>query len=69
VRLRIAEEENILFEQILLRFIYDDQSLEAVRMLIVPKRVASVLDLAMALEIDMLFQMTLVHLCEVILPN
>ena len=38
-------------------------------MLITPKRVASVLDLAMALEIDLLFQMTLVHLCEEILSN
>lgn len=69
VRLRISEEENIIFEQIVLRFVYANQSFESVKMLITPKRAASVLDLAMALEIDLLFQMTLVHLCEEILPN
>jgi len=64
VRMKIAEEENIVFEQIVLRFIYDNQNFERVKPLITSQRVAAVLDLAQLLEIDLLFQMTFVHLCE-----
>ena len=69
VRMRIAEEENILFEQVILRYIYENQNFEKVKILINNKRVAAVLDLAIALQMDSLFQMTFVHLCENILPN
>lgn len=67
--MRIAEEENMIFEQIVMRYIYENQNFEKVKHLITNKRVASVLDLAMALKIDSLFQMTFVHLCETILPH
>ena len=49
VRMRIAEEDNIIFEQIILRYIYENQDFERVKILINNKRVASVLDMAMAL--------------------
>jgi hypothetical protein len=55
VRMRIAEEDNIIFEQIILRYIYENQDFERVKVLINNKRVASVLDMAMVLEMDSLF--------------
>jgi hypothetical protein len=47
--MRIAEEENILFEQVILRYIYENQNFEKVKILINNKRIAAVLDLAIAL--------------------
>ena len=49
VRMRIAEEDNIIFEQIILRYVYENQDFERVKVLINNKRVASVLDMAMVL--------------------
>jgi hypothetical protein len=34
IRLRIAEEENIIFEQIILRYIYSNQNFEILKILI-----------------------------------
>lgn len=69
VRMRISEEDNIIFEQIILRYIYENQDFERIKILINNKRVASILDIAMTLEMDSLFQMTFVHLCENLLPH
>lgn len=55
IRMRISEEENIILEQIVLRFIYDNQEFELIRPLITAERVASVLDLAMLLDCESLF--------------
>ena len=67
--MKIAEEENIIFEQIVLKFIYENQNFDKVKGIITHQRVAAVLDLAQLLEIDLLFQMTFVMLCEVLLAN
>ena len=42
--MNIVEEENIVFEQIMLRFIYDNQNFERVRPLITPNRAAIVIE-------------------------
>lgn len=69
VRQRISEEENIIFEQIILRYMYENQNFDRVRPLITAQRVASVLDVAIGLQINSLVQMCLIHLCENILPG
>lgn len=49
IRQRVAEEDNIVLEQIILRYIYENQHFDAIKPLVTCQRVAAVLDLAMTL--------------------
>ena len=54
IRQRVAEEDNIVLEQIVLRYLYENQHFEAIKPLVTCQRVAAVLDLAITLQINSL---------------